>query len=94
MNETKINKKNQKLFRTLSRCIGEYKTPTLLTPIFVVLEAVLEVLIPILMAQIVNVGMSENLSEYALVLELGSWRFHFFTMYTRIDFILAVGGLL
>lgn len=94
MNETKINKKNQKLFRTLSRCIGEYKTPTLLTPIFVVLEAVLEVLIPILMAQIVNVGMSENLSEYALVLELGSWRFHFFTMYTRIDFILAVGGLM
>ncbi|HKL94466.1 MAG TPA: ABC transporter ATP-binding protein [Clostridia bacterium] len=94
MNKIKKPIKKQKLLRTLAGCIGEYKRPTLITPIFVVLEAVLEVLIPILMAQIVNVGMSADLSEYALILEFGSVRLHLFTLYSRIDFVVAVGGMM
>ena len=42
------------MFRRLSRCVREYKRPTQLTLVFILLEAVLEYLIPFVTAGLVN----------------------------------------
>ena len=44
------------MVKKLAKFIKEYKTAAILTPIFVVLESVMEVLIPFLMAKIIDVG--------------------------------------
>ncbi len=54
------------MFRRLSRCVREYKRPTQLTLVFILLEAVLECLIPFVTADLVNriqagTGMTEVL---------------------------------
>ena len=42
------------MLKKLSRCIREYKTPTLLSLIFIIGEAVIETLIPYITANLVN----------------------------------------
>ncbi len=42
------------MFKKLTSCIGEYKTPTILTLIFIALEAVIECFIPFVTADLVN----------------------------------------
>ena len=42
------------MFRKLLHCVGEYKTPTILTLIFIVLEAVIECFIPFITGDLVN----------------------------------------
>ena len=42
------------MFKRLSRCVREYKRPTQLTLVFILLEAVLECLIPFVTADLVN----------------------------------------
>ena len=42
------------MIKVLSKSVGEYKTASILTPIFVSLEVVLECLIPFVIAQLVN----------------------------------------
>ncbi len=43
------------MLKTLSKCIREYKTASILSPIFVTVEVVLECLIPFIIAQLINV---------------------------------------
>ena len=43
------------MLKTLSKCIREYKTASILSPIFVTIEVVLECLIPFVIAQLINV---------------------------------------
>ena len=43
------------MLKTLSKCIREYKTASILSPIFVTLEVILECLIPFVIAQLINV---------------------------------------
>ena len=43
------------LLKTLSKCIREYKTASILSPLFVTIEVVLECLIPFVIAQLINV---------------------------------------
>ena len=51
------------MVKKLSKFIKEYKKDTILTPIFVILESIMEVLIPFLMAKIIDVGIyGENVS--------------------------------
>ncbi|HPU68030.1 MAG TPA: ABC transporter ATP-binding protein [Clostridiales bacterium] len=75
-------------------CVGEYKLPSILSPLFVTLEVLLEVIIPILMAQIINVGMNEELTEYTLSFNFGSFSYPIYTLYDRIEYVLSVGGLM
>ena len=42
------------MFRKLLRCVGEYKTPTALTLFFIVLEAVIDCVIPFITGDLVN----------------------------------------
>ncbi len=48
------------MIKTLAKSIREYKKQTILTPIFVALEVVMEILIPFVMAKLVDYGIYGN----------------------------------
>lgn len=52
------------MIKQLAGCIGQYKRPSLLAPFFVTLEVVLEVLIPFLMAFIIDEGIEKQDLRY------------------------------
>ena len=52
------------MIKKLAKYIKQYKKDAILTPIFVVFEVVLEVLIPFLMAKIIDVGIQNNDLNY------------------------------
>ena len=78
---------------SLIGCIGEYKVPSALTSVFVVFEVVLEVLIPLIMMQIIDVGL-EGTAPYTFSLQLGSSVTPIFTIDNQTYFIVACGGLM
>ena len=57
------------MFKKLAKYVKEYKKSAILTPIFVILEVVMEVIIPLLMAQIIDVGIQNGDVKY--ILEIG-----------------------
>ena len=57
------------MVKKLLRSVREYKKPSLLAPLFVVLEVVMEVLIPFFMAKIIDVGMAN--ADMPYILRLG-----------------------
>ena len=57
------------MFKKLAKYVKEYKKSAILTPIFVILEVVIEVIIPLLMAQIIDVGIQNGDVKY--ILEIG-----------------------
>ena len=57
------------MFKKLAKYVKEYKKSAILTPIFVILEVVMEVIIPLLMAQIIDVGIQNCDVKY--ILEIG-----------------------
>ena len=44
------------MIKKLLKCVGEYKKPSILSPVFVSLEVVMEVIIPFLMAYLIDYG--------------------------------------
>ena len=58
------------MIKKLSRSIREFKKPTLLTSIFVSLEVVFEILIPLIMAELINQGI--NKGQMDIILKLGA----------------------
>lgn len=54
------------MIKKLLRSVREYKRDSLLTPLFVCLEVVMEVLIPFFMANIIDVGMANGDMPYIL----------------------------
>ena len=60
------------MIKRLSACIQEYKRDTILTPIFVIFEVAFDVLIPMMMAQLIDKGIEagsmENILLYGLLL--------------------------
>ena len=56
------------MIRKLASCVRQYKKPAILTPIFVSLEVVLEVIIPFLMASLIDKGIEAgDMSEIVKV---------------------------
>ena len=53
--------------RLLFKSIREYKKQSILAPVFVTLEVFMEVLIPFLMANIIDIGIQGNDSNYVIV---------------------------
>ena len=49
-----------KMLKTLSAQIKEYKKPSILAPFFIVCEVIVELLIPFLMASIIDKGVSSD----------------------------------
>lgn len=89
-----MKKENKHTLKKLLGCVGEYKKASFLAPFFIVFEVVFEVLIPLLMAQIINVGMDTDLSTYNLILSFGNLDVYFFTMNNRIAYICTVGAIM
>lgn len=60
------------MLKNLLRCVGEYKKPSFLAPVCVTLEVILEVLIPLLMASLIDKGItSKDMSQilfYGIIL--------------------------
>ena len=54
------------MIKKLAKYIKEYKRDVILTPIFVTLEVVMEVIIPLLMANIIDVGIQNGDVNYIL----------------------------
>lgn len=54
------------MLKKLARSIREYKIPTILTPTFVALEVIMEVIIPILMARLIDLGIDGGDMNYVL----------------------------
>ena len=48
------------MIKTLMKQIGEFKRDSLLTPVFMVLEVVMETIIPLLMASIIDDGVEKG----------------------------------
>lgn len=78
----------------MAGCIGEYKVPTIFTSLLVACEVLFEVFIPLIMAQIVNVGMDTTIDSFTFTIELGKIDWVWFTLADRKMFILACGGLM
>ena len=57
------------MIKKLARYVKEYKKQAILTPIFVILEVVMEVIIPLLMARIIDIGIQD--SDIRYILEMG-----------------------
>ena len=57
------------MIKKLASYIKEYKKASILTPIFVVLEVVMEVIIPLLMSKIIDVGIPNSDIKY--IMEIG-----------------------
>ena len=57
---------HQKTVRALLGSVREYKKPSLLCPVFVVLEVLMEVLVPGVMALMIDKGMSGGSIGYIL----------------------------
>ena len=57
------------MIKKLMKSIGEYKKDTILTPVFVSLEVVLEVIIPLLMAKLIDEGIYDG--EMSIVYKIG-----------------------
>lgn len=80
--------------KKMASCVGQYKAPAIFTSVLVALEVLFEILIPLIMAQIVNVGMAENATSFTFTLQLGSKGFELFTMTNRIWFIVTCGAMM
>lgn len=81
-------------WRKMAGCIGEYKTPTIFTSVLVACEVLFEIFIPLIMAQIVNVGMDKDATSFTFTVALGKLNWVWFTLQDRTNFILACGGLM
>lgn len=80
--------------KKMASCIGEYKPHAIFTSLLVALEVLFEIFIPLIMAQIVNVGMAENLTEFTFTLQLGKLSLALFTMTNRVSFIVTCGAMM
>lgn len=56
------------MIKKLASYVGEYKKDSILTPIFVACEVILEVIIPVLMAMIVDNGIQKGNMKYVTIL--------------------------
>ena len=54
------------MIKRLSKCIREYKVPTILAPIFIALEVILEVFIPLIMGGLMDNGIDKGDTAYVV----------------------------
>lgn len=78
----------------MASCVGEYKVPAIFTSVLIAFEVLFEIFIPLIMAQIVNVGMSETATEFTFSIQLGKLSVPVFTMQNRIWFIVTCGAMM
>ena len=60
MEEIMKQKRGKMMLKTLAAQIKEYKKPSILTPIFMILEVILETLIPFFLQSLVDNGVNKG----------------------------------
>lgn len=60
-----------KMLKRLGASVREYKAPSILAPVFVILEVVMEVVIPLLMAKMIDNGINKGNMKYIVFLGIG-----------------------
>ena len=55
--------------KKLLSCVREYKRPALLSPVFVTLEVIMEVLIPLYMGRLIDLGIDQK--NWGNILKIG-----------------------
>lgn len=93
-NEKNMAPRSEGGLKKMASCVGEYKVHAIFTSVLVALEVLFEILIPLIMAQIVNVGMVEDATSFTFTLQLGSKGFELFTMNNRVWFIVTCGAMM
>lgn len=93
-NEKNMAPRSKGGLKKMASCVGQYKAPAIFTSVLVALEVLFEILIPLIMAQIVNVGMVEDATSFTFTLQLGSKGFELFTMNNRVWFIVTCGAMM
>ena len=58
------------MIKRLAKCIREYKKDAILTPLLVIGEVIMEVLIPMLMAELIDNGIEQGNMNYVLKMGL------------------------
>lgn len=58
------------MIKRLAKCIREYKLPSILSPLFVTGEVILEVIIPVLMAKMIDNGIQKGNMTYIVLVGL------------------------
>ena len=79
--------------KKIASAVGEYKAASIWTSVLVAVEVLFEVLIPLIMAQIVDVGMKGS-APFTFVLKFGSLSVPVFHMPDRTAFIAVCGALM
>ena len=54
------------MLKKILKNVGEFKKDTIMTPIYVILEVIMEVIIPLLMAKIVDIGLANGDIKYVV----------------------------
>lgn len=54
------------MIKRLAKCVGEYKKSSILAPVYVTIEVIMEIIIPLLMAQIIDYGIAGGNMGYIL----------------------------
>ena len=81
-------------FRKIMSCVGEFKSASIWTSVLVAIEVLFEVFIPLIMAQIVEVGMAKDATSFPFVLQFGSLNVEVFRMADRTSFIVTCGAMM
>ncbi|MCR6546582.1 ABC transporter ATP-binding protein/permease [Dehalobacterium formicoaceticum] len=58
------------MIKKLAASIGQYKKDSILTPVYVTFEVIMEIIIPILMAYLIDYGIEKNNLSYVLMIGL------------------------
>ena len=58
------------MIKTLAKHIKEYKIPSILAPLFIILEVIMEILIPLVMSKIIDYGVEK--ADIAYVVRMGA----------------------
>lgn len=56
------------MIKRLAKCVREYKLPSILSPVFITGEVVLEVIIPVLMAKMIDNGIQKQNMTYIIMI--------------------------
>ena len=57
------------MIKQLLSCIGEYKKDSILSPVYMVIEVILDILIPLYMADLIDFGI--DLGDMGYVVKIG-----------------------
>ena len=66
-----LNKRKNNFHKTIFAHVGEFKVPSIMTPTFMVGEVIMEMVIPLLMASIIDKGV--NAGDMGHIVRVGLW---------------------